>query len=148
MSRSDTPGCYRGMLRVLLGAVLLPLLVLGCLEVQSLKLETNFHAAEAAFRQEIETERLIGAERPRVLAFLKRKGVAKTIHMIYHSILEVHELGIEGKPLEEQPVFRIDTPGVSSAPAWFGLWTSEVEFRFDRKDRLASYRFTRDGRLP
>src|SRR5947208_14097148 len=78
MSRSDTSGCYRGMLRVVLGAVLLPLLVLGCLEVQSLKLATNFHAADAAFRQEIETDRLIGAERPRVLAFLKRKRGGKT----------------------------------------------------------------------
>jgi len=97
-------------------------------------MERSFHSAEEAFRRDIERERLIGANYPRVVAFWKREGVLST------------DYAPDMTPSWEEPhVLLIDTPNVSPADAGLVVWRSAFEFRFDRKGRLVSYRLRRIG---
>src|SRR5262249_17854026 len=98
--------------------VLLPslLIVGGCL-LQDDVVSWQFRRAETAFGHEIEAQRLLGAGRSQVLAFLREKDALKTVHATYPT-MPLPPISERSKPVQEQSVFRIRTPGVSARQAW------------------------------
>ena len=128
-----------------IGFTTLPALVIGFGYCQSIAMQWSFKAAEGRFQRLIVSERLMGAPRSRVLAFVRRQEVRGTIHT-HHPPMPYPTGSESAKPLEQQSAFRIRTPGVSATRVGLVSWISVIELHFDQNDRLINYRFDREGK--
>jgi hypothetical protein len=131
-------------LRAVFCVLSLPLLLIGGCLLHSGAVSWKFYRAEAAFSREIGRRQLIGASRSQVLAFLRHEDVLQTAHSI-HPPMPEPPASERSKPIQERSVFRISTPGVSSAQDWCAVWRSVVELHFDRKGKLVRYKFAQEG---